>query len=418
MALVSQLKAVKDMVDAAATAATVAAGSADNAAPFAWERDFTGYRTPMVVTSTHWDRLQKQIRLFVNPREMTWNLAKRETVSKTAAGAIRNAWRNRYRGTYYDEPTINITFQTGNMMPGAGVPSYLFKPGYADVLTSILRHPPVPPGIEDFYDFLELIDQPMLDQNNRENRHILRVNTRLFPRITLEGYFTQDPITFVETADAANSVTWNATFMVYKTSPKIWGRNAAEGLRNAYSNAILNHGAMSELLPQSFDLAEFNKYWATDKGATPDDQATPYKTTKLDSGTTRKKKKVGLVATPPGKTATPTRNTSVAGDLLQPSTVDPNEEMGKQALAATTKILGDYKAAGDQPGTRTDETITQTEYWPQLQAAMNSQFASNPGDTPPTVEDINAFTASWMKQNMEPADLAKYDVLLHRLENP
>jgi len=351
---------------------------------------------------------------------MAWNMPRRETVTKTAAGAIRNAWRNRYRGTYYDEPTVTITFQTGNMMPGAGIPDSIFGSrrieyytnnqgfkvptsvrdgGYADRVAQILQTPPIPPGIVNFYDFLSLVDQPMLSSNNNENRHILLVRTRLFPRIRLEGYFTQDPITFTESATAANSITWNATFMVYDSTPRLW---SADALKVAFSDAVRSYGAMSEIIPKDFDLEEFQKYWQGATGQDLNDANLPYQTTKLDSQTGKKKKQVGLVAKSGAKTA--------AG--VNPVTTV--EDLSASRQATTKELLGTYKSGISDASTVGGETMTQTKYWPNLSQAIDQKFAN--AEVPPTQEEVNLFASEWMVKNMDEKDLEKFSNLLQRLD--
>jgi len=429
MAKVSRLKALGKISRAnrrATGGLTEAAHDVVLDTPPYWERAFQGYRSAMVVTSSHWLYQNKYIVLYVNPREMSWNMPKRESVSKTAAGSIRNAWRNRFRGTYYDEPTINITFQTGNLMPGSGIPTHLFgRRGIeyytadngsqiprnirygenADAVAHLLQTPPVPPGLNNFYDFLSLVDQPMLGGGNGENRHILLYRTRVFPRMRLEGYFTGDPITFTESADNANTITWNATFMVYDSYPKFW---SATALKVAFSDAIRSYGGMSEVVPRDFDLEEFQRYWEETRGEDLEDADLPYKTAKLDSQTGRKKKKAGLVATTPGKTATK------AADKM----ILSNEAIASDNVFATKKILSSYEGANEPPGDYAGKTIAQTQYWPDIQQAIQDEFLAgrDPKDPPPSVSEVNEFAAMWMKQNMLPEDQARYGDLIRRLE--
>jgi hypothetical protein len=61
---------------------------------------------------------------------------------------------------------------------------------------SIINAPPVPPGLVDFYKFMEMVDQPML-LGQLENRHHIYYRSRVFPGIHLEGYFVgETPISF------------------------------------------------------------------------------------------------------------------------------------------------------------------------------------------------------------------------------
>jgi hypothetical protein len=250
--------------------------------PSAFERAYQGPRTEMLVTTRRWTREGRYVRLWVNPSEFQWTMKKRETVTKTAAGAVRNTWRNRYRDTYYDEPMLSITFQTGNIMPYANLKPSLFgarqliqnqvfenelsprdtrwnnayDPTLTPELAAVIGQPPVPPGLQNLYDFIELIDQPILERGKEmENRHILFYRTQVFPQLRVEGYFTPEGISFTESVDNANRLTWTAQFEVYKTTPPLWGKNAATALKSAYSAAMLQAGFATGLIAQGIDLS-------------------------------------------------------------------------------------------------------------------------------------------------------------------
>ncbi len=240
------------------------------------ERPTRTLRSPMIVTTRAWMRKAKYITLWVNPSEFSWTMARRETVTKTAAGAVRNTWRNRFRNTYYDEPMLNITFQTGNIMPYANLKPEIFgkrsvsrnddfnsatgtlntrfkntrTPSTSSELLSVINAPPVPPGLQNFYDFIELIDQPLL-LGTGENRHVLFYRTQVFPRMRIEGYFTPEGLSFSETVDNANRLTWTSQFQVYDTSPKIW---SASDLKLSYSSTARANGFASEMFPPEFKL--------------------------------------------------------------------------------------------------------------------------------------------------------------------
>ena len=171
-------------------------------------------RIPMTLTCTNWlaQNPPRYIRLWINPKETQWSLPRREAITKTAAGVMRNTWWNRFRKTYYDEWTVNFTFQTGNIMPSAGV----IDPSTA------LAAPPIPPGLGDLYEFIHLLNQPML-VGQVENRHIIQYHSRLFPDLRLEGYWMgTSPITFNDSAVDGNKTTWTSMFQVYKSYPDIW----------------------------------------------------------------------------------------------------------------------------------------------------------------------------------------------------
>lgn len=192
-------------------------------------------RDAMVVTTVNWERSQTMIPLFVNPSDMRWSLPRRGTVVKTQGGTVRNVWRNRYRGTYFDEGTVGITFQTGNIMPSAAYdPSELRT--VADIAAAV-GEPRVPPGLSDFYMFMSLLDQPML-LNARPNYHRIYHHSRVFPNIMLEGFFTDDSFSFAEAVTDGNKLQWEATFQIYRTVPRF---QSWEALSMAYTNFITRH---------------------------------------------------------------------------------------------------------------------------------------------------------------------------------
>jgi len=185
-------------------------------------RHYNEPRSGMLLSTTSWMANGRYIQLFVNPRQISWSVPRRETVVKTAAGAVRNTWRNRYRNTYLDEFTLNITFQTGNIMPSAGAIDETYAQSIQGATDFGLdfQNVQVPPGLENFYEFWELVDSPAL-LGAFENRHVIIMYTRAFPVLRLEGYFTGEPVTWEESADHANQLVWQANFQVYWTVPRL-----------------------------------------------------------------------------------------------------------------------------------------------------------------------------------------------------
>lgn len=219
-----------------------------------WGRYSRHYRDAMTITCASWERQNRKIYLFVNPQDVRWSIPRRGTVTKTAAGAVQNVWRNRYRGggrgSYFDEFTLNITFQTGNVMPFMAYPDQEFTT--RDQVDQAVANPGIPPGLDNFYEFLELLDVPML-WGSGENRHIITHHSRVFPDITFEGYFQIDqPITFPESSTDGNRLIWEATFMVYKTTPRISSFSALAGRYRSY----LSKAGMSEAIPQGVAMKD------------------------------------------------------------------------------------------------------------------------------------------------------------------
>ena len=190
-------------------------------------------RDAMIVSCGYWQSIGKDIHLFVNPDDVRWSIPRRGTTVKTAAGQTRNTWRNHFRGTYYDEFTLDITFQSGSIMPSAPYADIPLNTYYQ--IAEAASNPTVPYGLEDFYRFLELINVPSL-MGAYENFHIINYHSRIFPNLTMYGYFPeQSPISWVDSSKDGNQVKWNASFQCYYTNPAIWN---AKQLISAYKRFI------------------------------------------------------------------------------------------------------------------------------------------------------------------------------------
>lgn len=214
------------------------------------------YRTPWVVTCKSWMYQNKAIELYANPSKISWSHGRRGTSVKTAAGTVRNVWYNHYRGTYYDEAELKVTFQSGNIMPFMAYlgGNYNFSdPAVYNNLINLKEA--VPQGLLDFYRFKELLNEPAY-LGPAENRHIMTYHSRVFPKMYLEGFFKdEDPITWEESAEgggtAGNTLNWTATFVVYDSYPRL---DSASQMIAAYSSWLAQEG-MVEALPMSSGTA-------------------------------------------------------------------------------------------------------------------------------------------------------------------
>lgn len=196
-------------------------------------RDFYHIRTPMIVTTRAWLREDKYITCWCNPSNANWNIGRRESLQKTAAGMVRNTYRNRHRNSYFDSFPVAFNFQSGNIMP------YLAKRGYDSEYISQVEGQTFtpdaiwelvpPPGLQNFYRFMSLLDEPSLG-GNTANYHILIYHSRVFPQLWLEGWFTPDGFSFDDSGENGNRVNWSATMMVTRTVPPLSAYSLMEGL--------------------------------------------------------------------------------------------------------------------------------------------------------------------------------------------
>lgn len=198
-------------------------------------------RTPFVLTCQKWIEQQRYIVAAVNPSEIGWRLPQRAAQQKTRIGEITHYWRDRFRGTFFDEPQLSITFQSGNIMPMRTKPlvpanatrqtiqAINPETGEIEFITVSGRQPDpsertpqMPPGLDNFYEFLELIDEQKILDNGETNLVYIMYNSRIFPNITLAGLFTPEGASWSDSANDPNQVnSWTATFTVYDSFPRL-----------------------------------------------------------------------------------------------------------------------------------------------------------------------------------------------------
>jgi hypothetical protein len=196
-------------------------------------RDFEAPRIPTIVTTQEaysglsdlqfgdefgrrldrYDYERPYIECWANPSATNWSTPRREAFQKVRAGSVRYSWRKRTRDgskkkseTYYDEFPVQFTFQSGNIYTNP-------KGTFAGE---------VPPGLDDFYLFLKLCNQPKLMEDGRENWHIIVHTSPIFPNITLKGWFTPEGTSWAETAEGGFGMQWNATLEVHSATPSLW----------------------------------------------------------------------------------------------------------------------------------------------------------------------------------------------------
>jgi hypothetical protein len=158
----------------------------------------------------HLKWVRKIIECWANPVSANWSLPMRVAHQQVRAGSVRYSWRKKgkegNKGSYYSEIPVAFVFQTGN----------------------IFTHPQgtntgdVPPGLDDFYLFMQLLNEPKLLESGRENWFIIVHTSPVFPSITLKGWIVPDSVTFPETAESGYGIQWNASLEVHQMTPKLW----------------------------------------------------------------------------------------------------------------------------------------------------------------------------------------------------
>lgn len=195
-------------------------------------RHYPESRLPTVITTAAHllenrddQKERRVINCWANPSGVDWTAPRREALQKVKAGSIRYSWRKRGRTkgsgagstsntpkkeTYYDELQVRFTFQSGNIL----------------AVPDSVNYQNVPPGLDDFYLFLGLLNEPKLLEDGRENWHIVIHTSPVFPTIFLKGWFTPDGVTWAEAADSGFGLQWQATMEVHQTVPAIYDPSA------------------------------------------------------------------------------------------------------------------------------------------------------------------------------------------------
>jgi hypothetical protein len=162
---------------------------------------------------------------WVNPAESQWTIATRTTIEKVSGGAIHHEWPAvplgaQQGGTRFDQPVIRFAFQTGVITPHA----------YQDITRENHQH--MPPGLGNFYDFLEVLDQPNVTANGDTNYVYIHYFSSTFPKLVLQGFFTPEGVSWTDSADNPYAIqSWGASFEVFGSTPSL---NSSSELRSHF----------------------------------------------------------------------------------------------------------------------------------------------------------------------------------------
>lgn len=187
-------------------------------------------RNPFYITTDAWSAQGQALAFWINPSETQWKIATRTQIEQIQGGVVHHEWRTTgVTGTQpddskFDMPTVNFSFQAGNISQteyGYGADVKTFTP---------------PPGVGNFYDFLELLDQPTMQKVTGEPNYVhIYYNSNLFPDFWMYGFFSQEGVQWTESADNPNTITgWGASFIIFGSSPSL--RNAEE-MSSMYNSA-------------------------------------------------------------------------------------------------------------------------------------------------------------------------------------
>jgi hypothetical protein len=107
---------------------------------------------------------------------------------------------------------LSLSFQSGIITPG----------GYNDIMSGVENSALPPPGLGNFFDFLDLLDQPDATPSGAPNYINILYASPVFGQkgIWLQGFFTEEGVSWTDSAETPNQVvSWGASFMVFNSRP-------------------------------------------------------------------------------------------------------------------------------------------------------------------------------------------------------
>jgi hypothetical protein len=195
-------------------------------------RGDTGNTAPRSTVTTKYNLLSAGtgIALHGGISNATWTLPLRASEDSVMGGKVRyaaprvgfNATSSQTVGAsnaspFFDNPVIGLTFNSGNI-----------SPMYDKSDNKIMAY-----GLQDFYAFLELVNQPPViggpnagENSGLPNYFILYYQSRAFPSLTLRGFIDPAGIAFAEDAENQNQVSWTCQMTVWEMTPNIWDSGA------------------------------------------------------------------------------------------------------------------------------------------------------------------------------------------------
>lgn len=174
--------------------------------------------------------MTKLFQFWVNPSECSWSIGLRTTVEKVPGGAVHHQWTSTGIGaqqpSVFEQPVIQFSFQAGIVVP------YM----YQDVTWD--KRDLFPPGLGNFYDFLEILNQPDMTSDGRPNYVNIMYVSSTFPKLWLQGFFTSEGVSWTDTAENPYTISsWGARFEVFASQPRL---SNADELRNIFSTFGIN----------------------------------------------------------------------------------------------------------------------------------------------------------------------------------
>lgn len=221
----------------------------DNARLYRGSRSSVGL-VPMIMTTDYQISLNnskdsKYILFWAGSQNTVWSFKQRGAQQQSRTGHIFHYWRDDKRETFFDDPTVTFTFQSGNIMPLR--------------ITSTDSVVALPPGLLDYYDFFYFLDEKKILSDGRPNYINIIYHSLLYPAILLRGFFEPETgFSITESADNPAQFTWSSTFRIRDSNPRFYN---AEELKKAWVSANTNYSTLLPAIETSADLTipDFNE---------------------------------------------------------------------------------------------------------------------------------------------------------------
>jgi len=202
-------------------------GSGDSRGPYRYNG------TPLIITTESLAVQGRYILFWSGPSNTQWNFPMRAAQQQTRSGTITHVWRNGSRSTFFDEPTVSFTFQAGNIMP-VRIGQEVLQKSNGNVTSQ--QAVSLPPGLLDFYDFFDILNQPKILRDGRPNFVFIAYHSLVYPEIFMRGFFTPEGLSFSEDASNPATLSWNATFKIRSTEPPFY---SAQRLISSWRSAFV-----------------------------------------------------------------------------------------------------------------------------------------------------------------------------------
>jgi hypothetical protein len=204
------------------------------------------------------------IQFFVNPSKVSIGSEYVEALEFVQRGNFYTRWRSMTDKRAFPNLSLQFTFQSSNILPETYSSEYTtsteeFVPVDGREAPSLVRtfssdvSFTTPPGIENFYDILEILNQPTTIDNDllpnqsietkkfwygQPNFVILRLSTRTFPLMTVKGFFQQG-WSLEESAENPLSFDIPLKIIAFESDPPWWDRKQIfDRYNDTYNNTV------------------------------------------------------------------------------------------------------------------------------------------------------------------------------------